>query len=76
MKQPEPLSVEELVELQSIQLKGYLLNAEDEAFTRRLAAAHGVDPAGLNKTWALRGGVIVHLQDEITGQQLSSAATQ
>ncbi len=60
--------------MQAIQLKNYMLEAEDQAFTRRLAINHGLDVADLNKVWTIRGLTIVFLKDEITGAEISQTA--
>ena len=73
MNRVEPLSPEELVEMQTIQLKKFFLSEEDQAFARKLAEAHGLDLAGYGKTWNVQGFVVVHLTDEITGQELTAA---
>jgi len=63
-------SMTQLNDEQSFALRERLFDAHAEAVMNSIA---GHDS---ERAWALRGGVIVHLQDEITGQQLSSAATQ
>ena len=60
--------------MQAIQLKRVLLDAEDKAFARRLAFAHGLSLDDYGKTWKVEGCVIIHLTEEITGQDLSNAA--
>lgn len=60
-RDPEAMSTEEMLEMQSIQLKRMLLNAEDQAFGRRLALNHGLDIKDIGKTWGVEGCVIVHI---------------
>ena len=72
-RDPEPLSVEEMMEMQAIQLKRILINAEDQAFGRKLALNHGLDIKDIGKTWGVDGAVLVHMNQDVpeTPQKLA-----
>lgn len=58
-KEPEPLSKEELLRIENIQLKRELVNNADTMLVMDIARAHMLDVAEYGKTWAIQNGHIV-----------------